>query len=223
MLRVSLSDSWFLPGMKGSGKTTLAQRGIAELRKLYPFAPIYVLDSKNAGEFESWPGRIEDDDPPDALLEPGGIQVWSPSIDDLGAYNEWLGRLLKTGYEIRTSDGKRRRPKVVLIDELSSICKSSGDGVLNFDRLLKQARSLWISPWILSQQATVIPKPVKSQATHLARFRLNDDTGDRVLDGLMQGNQRPKKQHGFIYCRLDGPSREPTEYGGWQEFLGYGK
>lgn len=225
LLSVSLADRWLGLGMTGTGKTTWAERLVTELRGLYPHVPVYVLDSKGDGFFDRWKGVIEDDDPPAALAEPGGLQVWRPGTDDLGAYDEWFNRLLKGGYSVNAPDGVKR-PKIVLVDELSSVCTRSGMGVQGYQKLLKLGRSLWISVVSLTQEASYVPRQVKNQSTHIVRFRLQDEIDAKKAARLMgqklargESPPEPRSQYGFFYCRLDKPVRKVIEYRDHSEFF----
>ena len=224
-LHVSLSDRWFVPGFTGTGKTTFSKRLLEEMRRLYPVAQVYVLDSKGNGDFDGWPGEVETDEPPDPLSGPGGVQVWRPSLDDLPTYDEWFHKLLRGGFELTVrEDGQRRvkRPKILLIDELSSICTRSGETVAGFQKLLKQGRGLWESVIVLTQEIAYIPRQVRNQTTHIVRFRLNDDYDSRKVDALIGHKERhePQKTFGFWYARVDTPRRRAIEYDGWQDFFG---
>lgn len=208
---VSLADRWFVLGMTGTGKTTYAQRLIRELRRLYPVAALYVLDSKGDPLFARWPNVDTGQEPPPPLREAGGIQVWSPPLDDFAAYDLWLGGILK-----------ERRPAILFVDELSSIGRQSGaDFPVNFARILKQGRALNISAIVLSQEAAYIPRQIIGQASHAAVFRLQDDTDLRRAAKLLDlaEPRNPEREHGFHYRRLAPKPGPSVEYPGFREFF----
>lgn len=218
-LRVSLSDRWAILGTTGSGKTTFAKRLVRELRALYPGLPVYALDSKGAGDFDGWPGRVESNDAPGADRLVDGVQVWAPPYTDRAEADRWLQAI----YE-------RRRPAVVYIDELSSIGGKSGrDYPRGYQVLLKQGRGLRISVITLSQEVAGMPRQVLGQTTHLVSFRLLNEFDRREADSLFgrshpRGTARearePRALHGFHYARLDKVPRAVSEYAHLAEFFG---
>jgi GTPase SAR1 family protein len=211
-LDVSLSDRWYILGMTGSGKTTFAKRLMRELRGLYPGAAAYILDSKGGDDFEGWPGVVDRQDPPGSV-QPGHIQVWRPPEDNASHYDAWLEMILKA-----------RRPAVVYIDELSSL--STGGGGTNYPpalaKLLKQGRSLGICLVILTQEAAYIPRQIRTQATHLVKFRLQDDEHGQRQAARLLGQasiSEPTADYGFFYRRLNPKPGSVIEYDGHDEFF----
>lgn len=211
-INVSLRDRWYVLGMTTSGKTTFTKRLIRELRHIYPQVRTYVLDSKGADDFTAWPGLVTSETPPQPLRTPGGVQVWQPPEDDVAAYGEWLERLLKA-----------RQPAIVYVDELSSLSKSQGraDYPSALAKLLKQGAKLGVCAICLTQEAAYIPRQIRTQASHIVRFRLQDDdhAADqaRRLLGLPEVRE-PQARHGFFYRNL-GTQAPAWEYDSWADFF----
>jgi len=175
------------------------------LRSAYPAARIYVLDTKQAGDFDSLDGyRIDSQEAPDALRTPGALQIWQPPDDDLDEYDRWFKRILYA-----------RKPAIVKIDELSSIIDKRGEAPEYYKKLNKLGRALGILLISLSQEAAYIPRQTLGQVTHVVRFRLLDGYDVRKIDKLVG---RAKEDHGldlpdsygFIHRRID--RAEPGHY-----------
>jgi hypothetical protein len=217
--RVSLSDRWMIAGATGSGKTTLMKRLIKALHEFYPQVPVYILDSKQAGDFTGWPGARWDETAPGPIDR--GFQVWQPPVDDPTEYGNWLGKIHRD-----------RRPAIVVIDELSSLAAGHDSRAIryphNYALLLKQGRGLSQCVISLTQEAAYIPRQTLNQTTHLIRFWLTDDYDSRKLDQKMGRAKRgkpladdlnPKHQHGFWYARLDKPPIQAHYYESYELFL----
>ena len=217
MLRFSLSHRVVIVGTTGSGKTTAARMFVRRAQQLWPHVAIYALDSKCAGDFDRWPGRVPGDDvPPIIRGADGGVQVWQPKHNRiLDAYSAWMERILE-GHD-------RERPALVLIDELSSVAPSRERYADGLELLLKQGRGKAVSVIALTQNAVGIPPDVLGQTTHLMRFRLQRDTDARRVDDLLWRDGRvrePEAAYGFHYRRLDVPSDAPLQFTDVRELLG---
>ena len=210
--------------MPGCGKTYFAKRLVEELRRAYPFAGMYVLDSKGGGDFDGWPGIIDTDDPPEPLPigGPSRVQVWAPDDDDPHAYDDWLRGILKA-----------RRPALVLIDELSSLAEGPDDRPRypkNLTRILKQGRKLGIAPVVLTQDAAGIPRGVRNLTHHFVYFRLGrtDELGIRRackllgFDPPVKGQSPPEPTHryGFWHRPLQPAPGATVEYDDSDDFFG---
>jgi energy-coupling factor transporter ATP-binding protein EcfA2 len=205
-IRVSLSHRWAIVGTTGSGKTTFARLLVQQLRALWPHLSLYVLDTKDAGDFAHWPGVVTGDAAPQALRGPG-VQVWRPDLGDITQFDEWFRRIL------RSHD--RTRPALVFVDELSSIAPNRERYPAGFAMLLKQGRGKAISLVTLTQNAVNIPRDVLAATTHVVRFRLQNDSDARRIDGQLWRDSRPHEPeaaHGFFYKRLDVPSDAPLTF-----------
>lgn len=177
----------------------MAKELLYRLRQAYPAARVYILDTKQAGDFDSIDNayRIDSQEAPDALRTPGAVQVWQPPDDDLDEYDLWFKRILLA-----------RKPAVVKIDELSSIVDRRGEAPPYYRKLNKLGRAFGIMLMSLSQEAAYIPRQTLGQTTHVVRFRLLDGYDVRKLDKLVgrskeeQGMDLPDP-YGFIHRRID--------------------
>lgn len=183
----------------------MAKELLSRLRQAYPAARVYILDTKQAGDFDSIDGyRITDERAPDALRTPGAVQIWQPEDDILEAYDWWFKNILYA-----------RKPAIVKIDELSSIIDKRGGAPEYYKKLNKLGRAFGILIMSLSQEAAYIPRQTLGQVTHVVRFRLLDGYDVRKVDKLVG---RPKEEHGldlpdrygFIHRRID--TAEPGHY-----------
>ncbi len=202
-IHISLSDSWAILGVRGSGKTTFARELLHTYRRAYPNVPVYILDSKQAGDFRGWLGAYWGDEAPPPISH--GMQIWQPPYDDPSQYNDWLGHIFYN-----------RKPAIVFIDELSALTGLRGSPN-SFPRmysvLLKQGRALGMCLFSLTQEAAYIPRQTTGQMTHFVRFRVQDNydarKADRLLarinraDGAGDGGGEPLHDHGFFYARMD--------------------
>lgn len=209
---MSLSDRWLIVGTTGSGKTTMVRELLRQVRSLYGGINIYILDSKGVGDFDHVGGRIitQDDPPPPLAPNSGQIQIWQPSHDDLGAYDDWFASLLKSPDHF-----------VLDVDELSSICSKAGDAPLNFQRLMKQGRGKFKSVVNCTQELAKIDRRVVTQTTHVLRFRLQGEYDPRIGNRLVGRATRDVEppQYAFFYSRKDKPG-DAVLYKDYREFLG---
>lgn len=201
--------------MTGSGKTTFTKQLLTELQTAYPQARIYVLDSKQAGDFSGMAGIIRSREAPDALRTAGAVQVWQPEMDDQAEYDQWLKRIYRS-----------REPAIVIIDELSSLGGISGRRFPEgYPLLLKQGRGLRISVVSCTQEAAYIPRQTLGQITHLVRFRLLNAYDARAVDEKLNRDRKlwgtnPPSRYGFLYRRLDDEPRAPYIYRDFRDFFG---
>lgn len=175
------------------------------MRQAYPAARVYILDTKQAGDFDSIDGyRVRSDIAPDAFRTPGAVQIWQPPDDDLDEYDTWFKRILL-----------HRKPAIVKIDELSSIVDKRGEAPEYYRKLNKLGRAFGMLLMSLSQEAAYIPRQTLGQVTHVVRFRLLDGYDVRKVDKLVgrvkeeQGLDLPHA-YGFIHRRID--RAEPGHY-----------
>lgn len=210
-LLMSMQDRWSIFGTSGSGKTTLAMKLFYAYARLFPSAGRYILNSKPDDFFFGMPNRfITNDLPP--IAPPGYTVVWEPPDNDIDIYDAWFERLLK-------NEG----PVIVLVDELSNVGGSTGMTYpLNFNRYMKQGRSLNKTLITLTQEAAYIPRNIMGQATHLVRMRLIDDNDQKRLDRSLHGAATPRRnpptRYGLWHRRLDTPTPAKL-YADWKSFL----
>lgn len=190
-------DRWLLLGATGTGKTTFAKTLAKQLLGMFPETPFYILESRAANDFEEWYSNLYVTDDPPPLIEKGA-QVWRPGADRQSAYNEWFDRLLHAP-----------GPAVILIDEISSIGKGkSNDAPESFQRILKQGRALGKCMINCSQEFAGSPKQIKTQTTHVCRWRMEGDQDQWSANRLIRrahNAPEPKHKYGFFYTRIDEP------------------
>lgn len=209
---MSLSDRWLVVGTTGSGKTTAVRELLRQIHRFYHGLNVYILDSKGVGDFDHMGGTVwNKDEPPDPLPPGSGrLLIWQPSHDDLDAYDEWFGKLLKSP-----------DPFVLDIDELSSVASRNGDSPLNFQRLMKQGRGKRKSVVNCTQELAYIPRQVVTQTTHTLRFQLLGEydprQGNRLVRRAVRDPEPP--QYGFYYARMDKPV-PAVLYRNYREFFG---
>lgn len=173
-------------------------------------APFYVLESRAAGDFSEWYSNLFASDEVPPLLEKG-FQVWRPGADNQDAYDTWFDDLLHAP-----------GPAIVLVDEISSIGKGkSNDAPAGFQRILKQGRALGKCIINCSQEIGGTPKQIKTQTTHISRFRVTGEYDPRAANRLMHRPHdapEPKHKYGFFYTRIDEPT-PISYYGSYKDFF----
>ncbi|HET8979339.1 MAG TPA: hypothetical protein VFN87_14340 [Solirubrobacteraceae bacterium] len=185
---------------------------LTAIRRSWPRVPIQILDSKQAGDFTGWAGAWRRDEVPPPIED--GHLIWQPSGDDVDLYDAWLEGIYS-----------RRKPTVVVIDELSSLAGPSFGRhpkyPFSFYKLEKQGRGLGISIVTLTQEVAAIPRQVLGQATHIVRFQLVNAYDGREVDRLLgrTTTDQPAHRHGFYYNRTDEPGRPPAYYPSFHPFL----
>lgn len=168
---------------------------------MWPDTPFYILESKDAGDFEEWydGGVFTGDTPPSTIRK--GSQIWRPGADRPMAYDAWFDDLLHAP-----------GPLLLLIDEVSSITRGSV-ATEPFQRLMKQGRGLGKCVINCSQEFYGSPKQIKTQTTHVARWRMEGDqdvwASNRFIRRAHDAPE-PLHKYGFFYCRKD--EQAPTRY-----------
>lgn len=193
--------------MTGSGKSYFSIHLLEFLRRQYPKVPRYFLDStwddKNLAHIP-YPRIIEGDKPPDAMNDCTYTQVWRPIRDDLAVYDEWMKKILY-----------KRKPCIVLLDDIASFTKGGRVDLDGHMMLMKQGRKHGITVINGSQQLSHVTAPVFQQMTFFVQFRLLQDvyewsTARRYLNILKEDQRAPAAKYGFHMRRMDGnfPAKE---------------
>lgn len=187
---------------------------IKELHGLWPDVPVTILDSKVQGDFDDWYSMknmevIQSEDPPE--LNTKGYQIWQPSYDDFDIYDHWFGQILRV-------PGRR----ITLIDEIANISNKQGDAPRNFVLLLKQGRKPQKCVINGTQEMAYTPKQIRTQTTHVTRFRMADTGYDNQKANRIMGRPNnapePSAKYGFFYRRITEFS-EAVEYDSAQDFF----
>lgn len=228
LINIGIGDRWAVIGGTGSGKTVFGR----ELLNTYTvqaanagkLIPTYILDTKAAGDFKGFTdkriGVQHFGNTVPKLIKPERsgkpYLVWTPEEDNIDMYDAFFKAIYQS-----------RRPAIVYVDELGSITNANATRFPRYyDILLKQGRGLNIGLISNTQSPAYVPNNLIRQATHLVRFRLNDDYDSKKL-GKQLGQEygegwEPEDEHGFAYRNLTKPRRSnPTlYYKDFQEFFG---
>jgi hypothetical protein len=219
-IQISLMHAWSILGVRDSGKTTFARELLRAYRRAYADVPIYILDTKQSGDFRGWRGATWSDTAPSPITH--GMQIWQPLEDNQREYNQWLANIFY-----------HRKPAIVFIDELSALTGEK-ENPNNFPRMyrvmLKQGRALGMCVFSLTQEAAYLPKQTLGQMTHFVRFRVQDEYDARKADSLLgrirradgagDGGGEPVDEHGFFYARMDKQPRQFHYYQSYRDFFG---
>lgn len=204
-----MGEHWTVVGVTGSGKTVYAKALLEYLRRQYPHAKRYILDSTEDG-MEGVVGAltVRGNHVPDLLHNSTHTQVWTPDTDDRKAYDAWFRKLLYA-----------REPAIVLIDELASL----GDDLEGHIMLMKQGRKHGITVINLTQEIARVTPTVFRQMKHFVLFRINAEIYDmsmarRYLDIAKDEQRQPGAPYGFFYRRTDQPL-SAKEYLSMQSFF----
>lgn len=226
-LNINIGDRWAVIGGTGSGKTwfdrVLLKTIVGQAAASGRLVPVYILDTKLQGDFSEFTrpdiGQVARGNDLPKLLSPKERRpflVWQPEEDDLDLYDAFFKKIYQA-----------RRSCIVLIDELSSITNTNASRFPRYyDILLKQGRGMDIGLISNTQSPAYVPANLVRQATHLLRFRLNDEYDSKKLAkqlGRQYGDEwNPPDEFGFLYRNLSRPKlTNPTVYyKNMQEFFG---
>lgn len=199
-LGIRLGEHVAIVGITGCGKTHFAKGWLEYLRRQYPHARRYILDSTEDG-LQGIIGRLDvrGNRCPDLLRDPAFTQVWTPDTDVPELYNEWFERILYA-----------RQPAVVFVDEIASIGGRGGEALDGFIKLLKQGRKHDITVMSLTQEIARVTPTVFRQMKHFILFYINPETYDlamarKYLNIEKDAQRPPLGKYGFFYRRTDGP------------------
>lgn len=218
-LKIGVGDRWAVIGGTGSGKTVfdraLINTYVAQAEFSRRLFPVYILDTKISGDFDPYArkgfGKLHQGNTLPKLFQPsprhGAFLVWQPEEDDIDLYDAFFKQIYQA-----------RIPAIVLIDELGSITNGNATRFPRYyDILLKQGRGLGIGLISNTQSPAYVPNNLIRQATHLVRFRLNDDYDAKKLSSQLGSEYgkgwEPPDEHGFVYRNLTKPRKtNPTLY-----------
>lgn len=191
-ISVAVGNHWLLVGATGTGKTTALRRLVAKICSLYPGLPVNTLDLKGAGDFDHWPGLLQQDEAP--TLQKVGFQVWQPILEMELQIESYLRSIEKAA------------PRIAVIDELQYLCYRGGRFSEGYRRLLKLGRALPVGTITGTQELAGIPRQAIGQATWILRFRLQNLYDQTTADRLAHnGEGEPPDEHGFYFNRVGSP------------------
>lgn len=197
-------------GTSGSGKTTALKYLDAAYAKIFPTSRHYVLDSKNDGDFDDWPGRIVSDMCPPAPDANQMYQVWAPVALIPEEIEKWLWMV------------RHDAPAVVEIDELHHLVYKPGQYSQEFNTILKTGRSGPIGSMSLTQELSKIPANAYKQATHRLGFYIDQAAQyDRqIWQALLKAKVGDPPDEWGMYYQQEKGRGEPAYFSTIQDFLG---
>lgn len=215
-VRISLRDRILAVGTTGSGKTTAVKELVDRIRKRYPWIRLYILDTKKEpidDNLASYGLTLHTLEAPDTIKEAGGVQVWQPPINDVQQMDIWFDRILKA-----------RKPCIVWVNEVRYIIDDRTHKYpMHYQIMLSMGRGFSMCVISESQRIAYIPADVLGMATHILRFRLQNDFDRRRIDDELGVPRKDRKEpiddHGFYYKRMGGMGNV-FYYKDWQEMLG---
>lgn len=213
-------DRWAIIGATGSGKTVFCRQLLIELANATRGQfPIYIIDSKAAGDFKHFTRKgvgvhyQTQNLPPLYNKDRSPFIVWTPDEDDTDLYNDFFFRIYQNAR-------KNAQPALIYIDELGSITNARGTQFPRYyDILLKQGRGMaggGVGVISTTQSPSFIPPNLLRQATHIVRMRLNDEWDAKKLAGQLgkeSATKEPTDPFGFYYRNCTKPRKtNPTVY-----------
>lgn len=228
-IKIRLDDRWGIIGATGAGKTHLSKRLLwAYGRGVQGGLPIWILDTKGYKLAER--GRddfkefrhpdfgqlIRGQTPPKIEVPKKGrpFVIWQPEYDDIDLYEYFFSQIYHAGI-----------PGLIFVDELSSLTNTTATKFpRHYDILLRQGRGMDIAMVNLTQSPAYIPFNLLRQATHMLRFRLNDDYDVAKIARKMGRavEAEPEHDYGFWYRNVTRPVKKnpPVYYSDMKEFFG---
>lgn len=166
----------------------------------------YVFDSKNDGDFDTWPGLVQQDKAPG---RPQGLyQVWQPVKLIPSEIEKWLDMILHNGAGI------------LGIDELLHLCYGADRYSEKYNEILKTGRSKKIGVITLTQEFSRIPPNSYNQSNHRLGFYIEGEYNKRIRNNLLKYKvDDPDDWHGFYYQHINGRG-QPRYFRNVQSFLG---
>lgn len=168
----------------------------------------FVLDSKFDGDFDSWPGRVQQDRAPGRPGPNQRYQVWQPIKLIPEEIERWLWLIRHSG------------PAILEIDELVHLCYGRNTYSDEYNIILKTGRSLKIGVITLTQELSRIPPNAYKQSNHRLGFYIEGRYDKMIRDDLLKWKVAdPPDTFGFYYQNRDARG-QPRYYRTIQEFLG---
>jgi DNA helicase HerA-like ATPase len=188
MLQIRANERVLIAGKTGSGKTWLASRLLAGVRRLVVLDPKANLDSWNLVQPNGWQWQQF------SRGKAGRFRILPPiTPDPAGWYETLFARLYAIG------------DLTLYIDEAYAVVPPGSRPGQWLSALYTRGRERGIGVWAATQRPTWIPLFLLSEADWFLIFRLNLDAdrqrlanlaGDRVL-------QKIPDQHGFFVYHID--------------------
>jgi hypothetical protein len=200
-----------LAGTTGSGKTYGAVSIMEYLRRQYPMAKRYFIDSSDdekTVKLLASPVQIRGNKAPDLLNDSAHTLVWTPDTDKSAEYEAFFEKLLAA-----------REPQIIIVDESSSV-----DQFESYIKLLKQARKHGGTIISLSQSIAGADQEMFRQMKHFLQFLINPDVYEwsacrRLLQISKEDQREPTGRYGFFYRRLEA-GYTAREFRSINEFFG---
>ena len=194
-------------GTSGSGKTTALKYLDSAYTRLFPQMRHYIFDSKHDGDFDSYPGRIEQDTCPVLPGRNERYQVWQPIKIIPEEVEKWLWQI------------RHDAPALLEIDELVHLCYKRTEFSDEYNIIMKTGRSLPVGSITLTQELSKIPGNAYKQSVHRLGFYLEGEYDIRIRNNMLKYKvEQPLDQYGVYYQHING--RGIPEYASCiQEFL----
>jgi energy-coupling factor transporter ATP-binding protein EcfA2 len=199
------SEACFVPGKKGSGKSTTIRLLMSYYAQSYP---VIVIDTKPSEIYRYW-GAIEtDEDEALYTIDHYPRVVYRPrvSIDELPyAIDSFYSRLFDR------VNSARRRPLGIVTDETHHVMPGVNPGP-GATQLLTQGRELGIMTVWGTQRPARIPLWIYTEADRFYIHRLIGVNDRKNLSQTVGFEVYPVPRFRFIYYH-DGEDRDPLEWG----------
>lgn len=198
-------------GTSGSGKTVALKYLDHVYAKLFPTMRHYVLDSKFDGDFDDWPGRVQQDECPPRPQSNQMYQVWQPIKLIPEEIEKWL-------WQVRHDP-----PALLETDELVHLCYGRNTYSDQYNIILKTGRSPNhpVGSITLTQELSRIPPNAYKQSTHRLGFYLEGRYDLLIRNDMLKFKveNRPEFPYGVYYQHMNGRGK-PEFFESIQQFLG---
>lgn len=204
-IEFAIGDHAFFAGITKAGKTF----GVVEFIKHLLAIPgvlasgmkLYIVDTKNVGDFNAFPNHIYSLEAPSSLVgTEHNCLVWHPEDDENEEELEsFLAMIFKAGKAF------------VIIDEVTVFCygKRANKFSKQLAKLLKLGRGKYISVFTLTQELAGIPRQVW-QSRHFFRFYI----------GAAYDTSLSNRKLGFSKKEVEKGVEPKHKYGFWYKALG---